>query len=1156
MPPAPVYHGPPLVYLQDACRMHKAPRSKFYTHCERPERLRSVRVGLAALYALMEAKLAVVGARDIFPFLIVHSAASVNVLDSELVRSVHKLGHGNDGGEKSLVDEIASWCGRGLKVHDWAQRNELITRREVPDLYLCTDSMHALNGSVGTLLEAVVDVCGASNGKETKSRHVLNIAPRAFVVVRPPGHHCDRETPAGFCFINNVVIAANHAYQQFQMRRIVIFDIDLHHGDGTQRLILESDQDPLFFYGGIHDPTSYPCDSEKGSLEATLQVHPATRPNCLGVCNIPLQDYQEEEEFWAQYAETYAGVFTEAAAAIKSSGKADDVFVIISCGFDASEFENASISNGGKRVPTPFYHRFTRDACAFADKYASGRILSVLEGGNCPRQDIRRFLNMPLRFSDGRILKIEQYASQRRQSEWPAGQEWLGSMQKHVWNLGHAPSPKISYTPEESQIYAPPSFPRSKTAALARSVKQTPVLEAPTLTQYTGSSASAIASDADRQTDWNKQASTDIASRGQSPGNRADMDDQWSQRSSCATGVDHEKTYSGAPFVFLQDACLRHKHTSNGNISEHIERPERLHAVNVGLASLYSCLEASATGSETALSIRVGRAPLTIVCSAASVDIRKDVHVREACYYGITESADDGQPSPLIEAISSRCAQGLSVSKWDSPELFLVPDSIHALNGAVSTLYQAVEAVYKASASNSEEGELSDTTASTPRAFVAVRPPGHHSDNFEPAHFSFVNNVMMAARYGKPLLSSWKVKEALTLVKAWGKFGLRRHHGSGTQGIVAKDDEGPVLCYLGLYDPTAYPCNTPQGLLNASQRIFSPVSPYKCILNVPLEGYRETEEFWARYSSNYSELFVEAAKFIEVTDRSFDNNNDVVVFIRSGAREHLHSASSQQEICSCGFNASEYETEGISSDSTIRVPTSFYHRFTLDACAFANKYASGRIISVLEGGYSYRALISGTMAHVAALAEAGGANVDERWWSAQQLNEIQKHAAQVSPGRVPSGTDWLSRMQRIVYDLNVMPGHTKRNYTTIYTPPLLPQIPTTCAVSLNSDRSRTGQVVFLSGESKRVRAEDPEHAEEPAAKTRRIDSVPEAAAQTNADINAFDAEHDPRNMADQQFNMWIREECRKMAYTLARIAGLVEIRLRGGATVEQDADDL
>lgn len=92
-------------------------------------------------------------------------------------------------------------------------------------------------------------------------------------------------------------------------------------------------------------------------------------------------------------------------------------------------------------------------------------------------------------------------------------------------------------------------------------------------------------------------------------------------------------------------------------------------------------------------------------------------------------------------------------------------------------------------------------------------------------------------------------------------------------------------------------------------------------------------------------------------------------------------------MLSCGFDASEYETTEMSRHDR-HVPTSFYHRFTLEACGFANKYAGGRLVSVLEGGYSDRALTSGVISHLAGLAEAGGQKVNRNWWGNDELNKV------------------------------------------------------------------------------------------------------------------------------------------------------------------------
>ena len=68
-------------------------------------------------------------------------------------------------------------------------------------------------------------------------------AKRAFVLSRPPGHHCCGAEPSGFCWVNNVMVAAAHAYRSHSIDRVVILDIDLHHGNGTQALAWRRNSD-------------------------------------------------------------------------------------------------------------------------------------------------------------------------------------------------------------------------------------------------------------------------------------------------------------------------------------------------------------------------------------------------------------------------------------------------------------------------------------------------------------------------------------------------------------------------------------------------------------------------------------------------------------------------------------------------------------------------------------------------------------------------------------------------------------------------------------------------------------------------------------------------------------------------------------------------
>ncbi len=100
-------------------------------------------------------------------------------------------------------------------------------------------------------------------------------------------------------------------------------------------------------------------------------------------------------------------------------------------------------------------------------------------------------------------------------------------------------------------------------------------------------------------------------------------------------------------------------------------------------------------------------------------------------------------------------------------------------------------------------------------------------------------------------------------------------------------------------------------------------------------------------------------------------------------------------LLSAGFDASEHEAPSMSRHNR-KVPTSFFYRFTQDVCAFANEWAQGRIVSVLEGGYSDKALLSGAMAHLTGLVD--GARIFEKgdtdhsrenWWSPENVQMVR-----------------------------------------------------------------------------------------------------------------------------------------------------------------------
>ncbi|KIM41004.1 hypothetical protein M413DRAFT_445766 [Hebeloma cylindrosporum] len=405
------------IFIQNACLQHKYIRSKDTSNIvERPERLRAINIGLSAAIARLETVFTSVKAipkaesdsdalvevmnklnldsdrasdSTSSPVAIVQSQATVNILSHPAVKFVH-----GDIERDVYLENLSEWI---TKSHDKIAKGE----SEIPegysqgDLYLCPGSINAIQGAVGTVCEAV-------------DRVVSPDAPsplhRAFVAIRPPGHHCGEDTPSGFCFLNNVAIGAAHAHLQHGIQRVVIFDIDLHHGNGTQSIAWQINEEtyrqaleteggastskigPKIYYGSIHDILSYPCEDGKANLvqAASVSIH---KSHGQYIENIHLQTYTSEENFWdVLYKNEYSKLLDRARDFLDDTGgPGDDVLIFISCGMDACEHEYESMSRHNRKVPVSFYHRFARDACALSDKYTNGRVISVLEGGYSDR---------------------------------------------------------------------------------------------------------------------------------------------------------------------------------------------------------------------------------------------------------------------------------------------------------------------------------------------------------------------------------------------------------------------------------------------------------------------------------------------------------------------------------------------------------------------------------------------------------------------------------------------------------------------------------------------------------------------------------------------------------------------------------------------------
>lgn len=275
------------------------------------------------------------------------------------------------------------------------------------DIYLSSKTIEALQGSVGAL-ETGVD----SIFKGPSAEHISN---RAFVVIRPPGHHCRAGTPSGFCLLNNAHVSIEYAHDTYGVTHAVVLDFDLHHGDGTQDICWkragfrpdEEDEDaagydefgkkfaelPRVGYFSMHDINSFPTetgyatkDNIKSASTCIMNGHD------LNIWNVHLSAWETEEDFDKLYQSKYRTLFAKADEFFRnakkemtSQGKKFKGLVVISAGFDASEFEQVSMQRHGVNVPTNFYTMFTKDALKLAQMHSEGKVLSVMEGGYSDR---------------------------------------------------------------------------------------------------------------------------------------------------------------------------------------------------------------------------------------------------------------------------------------------------------------------------------------------------------------------------------------------------------------------------------------------------------------------------------------------------------------------------------------------------------------------------------------------------------------------------------------------------------------------------------------------------------------------------------------------------------------------------------------------------
>ena len=177
---------------------------------------------------------------------------------------------------------------------------------------------------------------------------------RALAMVRPPGHHAERSRAMGFCFFNNIAIAAAHARAR-GLSRVAIVDYDVHHGNGTQRSFY---QDAAVLFISSHQFPFYP------GTGAADEIGSGAGAGCT--VNFPMAAGATDADFERIYQTTVA---------ILRQYRPE--LILISAGFDA----HADDPLGGMRVSTAHFGRLTALLAAVADDCCDGRVVAVTEGG-------------------------------------------------------------------------------------------------------------------------------------------------------------------------------------------------------------------------------------------------------------------------------------------------------------------------------------------------------------------------------------------------------------------------------------------------------------------------------------------------------------------------------------------------------------------------------------------------------------------------------------------------------------------------------------------------------------------------------------------------------------------------------------------------------
>jgi len=216
-----------------------------------------------------------------------------------------------------------------------------------PDTYAVEGTWRAVAAASGAAVRAVDAV-------------VRGQASWAFALIRPPGHHAGFGRAMGFCLVNHVAVATRYAQERLGVRKVLVLDWDVHHGNGTQEVFY---RDGGVLFASVHQEGWYPGT---GAMEETGEGD----GEGLTV-NIPLPAGVGDEG--------YRTVFEEVLIPLGDAWRPE--LVVVSAGFDAHHTDPL----GRMQLTEAGFGRLTSLLQEAAGRWCGGRVVLVLEGGYDPR---------------------------------------------------------------------------------------------------------------------------------------------------------------------------------------------------------------------------------------------------------------------------------------------------------------------------------------------------------------------------------------------------------------------------------------------------------------------------------------------------------------------------------------------------------------------------------------------------------------------------------------------------------------------------------------------------------------------------------------------------------------------------------------------------